>query len=164
MTKNEVFKKNPFVAEGFKRVQRNLKNNTEIVANKETGELYELIKVKSLTTVVDTKSYTKVYHQHVNKIKQLSTAGLKLFCYILLHTGIKKDYIHLNINDCLEFAGYNLKSKKSFYLAVVELIDLFIIAESTENNKYWINTNVLYNGNRINEFKEDEDLVNLNEE
>jgi hypothetical protein len=152
--KNEVFKHNPFGLEGIKRVSRNLKNNVQVVADVKTGEMFEQTKVTSLTTVVDELSYTKVYHNYATVIKELSVSGLKLFCYILINIGIKKDYIYLHMKPCLEFAGYNEKSKKSFYAALQELINLNILAEAVEPNKYWVNPNLLFNGSRVDLYDE----------
>lgn len=159
--KNEIFKENPFKVEGLKRVSRNLKNGTQVVADTKTGELFEMTKVSELTTIIDESPYTKMYHRYAGIIKNLNVPALRLFVYIIINIGIKKDYVFLQRKTCLEFAGYNEKSKKSYYSALQELIDLGVIAESTVDNKYWVNPNVLFNGSRVDLFKEN---INFDED
>jgi hypothetical protein len=156
----EVFKNNPFKITGIKRVSRNTKNNIQVVADKKTGELYEMYKVQDMTTLVDSRKFVKVYADSGTTIKDFSVPTLRVWCYILQHLQPNKDYIEINPKVCMEFCGYKGKSNASFYNGISELIEKNILALSTINEKYWVNSDFIYNGNRLKNYVEDIDFEN----
>lgn len=160
MEVKEIHKTNPFKEKDIKRVARNLKNNTQVVADKESGELYELVKVNSLTVLTDNRKFTKVYSDSGSTIKDFSVPALRVWCYILQYIKPNKNYIEIDTTECIEFCGYQKSSKASFYSGINELIEKEIIALSTTKSKYWINSNFIFNGNRLKNFVEDINFEN----
>lgn len=161
MTKKsfESYKENPFEVKGVVRVNRNVKNNTELVVNKETGEMYELTKVKSQTTLVDEKPFRKVYEECLEPLKSFTIPALRLYCYILQNLPINNNYVRISVKYALEYCGYNESSKSSLYKGLTELLDKKIIAVSAKGDShYWINTNLIFNGNRLTKYKENKNF------
>ena len=95
---------------------------------------------------IDAKKYVKLYIEELDNIKDLSTAGLKVLCYIFKNIGIKKDDISIVLSDCMEFTGY--KSKVNVYNGIIELLDKKIIFRRVGSGNYFININSFYNGHR----------------
>lgn len=152
----EVFKENPFKITGINRVSRNLKKNTEIVANKETGEMYELVKVASQTTLADSRTFIKVYSESADTIKDFGIPALKLYCYILKNLKPNRDYVNIPSTDALNYCGYDSTSRASYYKGIIELCEKQIIAPSTKSSsEYWINCDLIFNGSRLKYYDED---------
>jgi hypothetical protein len=110
----------------------------------------ELVKYQKLgdevVSVIDAKEYRKLYVEELTIIKELSTAGLKVLCYILKNIGAKKDDIAIHLQDCLEFTGY--KSKVNVYNGIIELLDKKLLFRKVGSGNYFINVNSFYNGKR----------------
>jgi hypothetical protein len=87
-----------------------------------------------------------LYVEELTIIKELSTAGLKVLCYVLKNIGAKKDDIAIHLQDCLEFTGY--KSKVNVYNGIIELLDKKLLFRKVGSGNYFINVNSFYNGKR----------------
>lgn len=114
----------------------------------EDGELTKYQKLgNEITTVIDSKEYRKLYKEELVVIKELSTAGLKVLCYVLNNIGVKKDDIAIHLQDCMEFTGY--KSKVNIYNGISDLLDKKLLFRKVGSGNYFININSFYNGKRI---------------
>lgn len=151
-----VFETNPSVEniEGIKEVTRSIKNKSELVVNAKTGELFEQFPVKSLTVLVDSLQYTKVYSNSIDSISDLTVPALKLLCYIMKYLKPNKDMIKLKADNCNKYCGY--KTKVSFYKGLEELLDKKFIYRTEDEHEFWINVNYFFNGDRLNSVDEKE--------
>lgn len=125
----------------------NKTQKTKEVIDTETGEVASL--VYSGTTVYgykDTNPYSKLYKSGALKLSKLSSAGLKVFCYILMNIHINKESIYLCPDTLSIEIGY--ANKKNVYEGIENLLANDIIARKTGNSNYWINPNMLFNGDR----------------
>lgn len=114
----------------------------------EDGELTKWQKLGTeISNVIDTKEYRKLYKEELVVIKELSTAGLKVLCYVLNNIGVKKDDIAIHLQDCMEFTGY--KSKVNIYNGISDLLDKKLLFRKVGSGNYFINVNSFYNGKRI---------------
>jgi hypothetical protein len=112
------------------------------------GELTKWQKIgDEIVNVIDSKEYRKLYVDELDTIKDLSTSGLKVLCYVLKNIGVKKDDITIVLSDCLEFTGY--KSKVNVYNGIIELLNKKILYRKVGSSNYFINVNTFYNGKRI---------------
>ena len=138
------FKDTPFVPRGL--VLSRSGGYIHNFANMDTGEI-QRGRILAEEKIKDEKQYTKVFHEGIDSIKGLSTAGLKLFCYILISLKPKRDIIVLDQKEVLEFCGY--KARSSFYDSAVELLEKNILARCTgTDNTFFINVNCIFNGDR----------------
>jgi hypothetical protein len=154
--KHQAFEINPSLTdiEGIKEVTRNIKNQSELAVHTKTGELFELMPVKSLTTLTDSLTFTKVYTNSLSTISDLTVPGLKLLCYIMKNLKPGKDCIKLRADMCNKYCGY--KTKLSYYKGLEELLEKNLIFRTEDEYEFWININYFFNGDRLN-------LVNVEE-
>ena len=112
-----------------------------------TGEEIFMQEVdKANKFVVDKKEFRKVFVDGLPTISKLNSAGLKMLCYILVNLSVKKDEVDVNMEDCMEYTGY--KSRANIYNGLVNLLENNIIYRKVKNG-YYININIIYNGNRM---------------
>lgn len=150
------FSKNPSIEDiqGIKIVPRNVKNKSQIVVDKNSGQQWEQIPIDTLTTIADTRTFIKVYQQSALTLKDMTNAALKLYCYILFHIKPNKDCIRITYKGCATFCAFG--NKMSYYNGLEQLLEQQFIYKSEEVNEFWINVNLIFNGNRLNLVKEDD--------
>lgn len=97
--------------------------------------------------------FIKVYTQTKirNIYKLLNPISCKIVLYIQLNLKKKTDYIELNTESVMEFT--NIDSKTTYYKYIQELIENAVIAKY-KNGMYWINPELIFNGDRIEFYKE----------
>ena len=117
----------------------------------EVRAFHSLDKIKR--GVVDNRKYIKLFIEDIDLVKDLSTSGLKVFCYIMKNIGIKKDNLVIVLEDCMEYTGYT--SRVNVYNGIANLLEKGIIYRKEGSSSYFINVNVFYNGNRRKATKED---------
>lgn len=90
------------------------------------------------------KSYFKVF-------EDISDTASKIFLYVVYNLAPKQDIIELKAERVMLFA--KIKSKVTYYKYVQELIDSALINRKS-NSEYWVNPLFLFNGNRIDYYRE----------
>ncbi len=154
LTDFESYSENPskVLEKDLKLVKYNNGGDVFEMANEATGEA---VRFQTLgnedTMVVDDKEYRKLYVEELDNIKELTTAGLKVLCYVLKYIGIKKDSLIIPLHDCMEFTGYG--SRVAVYNGIIDLLDRGILYRKVGSGAYFININAFYSGNRINSKK-----------
>lgn len=112
----------------------------------ETGEEFILSKNKK---VDDIKRHTKVYDDFfavASKIK--GEAAVKLALYFAWKSQKDCNYIYVNVKQALVYMG---ATRATYNRCILHLIDMDVIANAEQVNKYWINTELFFNGKRQNE-------------
>lgn len=89
-------------------------------------------------------------------IKKLDSNGKTMFLYIQQVLKKNSDVIELSPDDYKKFA--NVTSSKTFYNAVDQLVDNSIIAK-LKTHKYWVNPFVVFNGDRIEKYPDNVEIV-----
>jgi hypothetical protein len=111
------------------------------------GEVVKVQKLASEDTYMnDRREYRKVYVKELSTIKELSSAGLKVWCYVLYNLPIKVDEIFIDTKDCMIFCGY--KSKVNVYDGIANLLMHNLLFRKTGSGSYFININAFFNGKR----------------
>jgi hypothetical protein len=102
----------------------------------------------------DTLQYVKLYLKNSKGGKWgLSHCGHNLFWYIITHIKPKQNFIHISEDEFLREFEYKKSSTKMYYIAVKELIERGIIAQmSGERRGFWVNHNIVFNGERLTLF------------
>lgn len=97
--------------------------------------------------------FIKLYNDKsfFNVFKQTSDTASKIFLYIAYTIPKDKDSIVLNPEDVMGFVG--IKSVTTYYKYIQELMDNAVIARRS-NSEYWVNPHFVFNGNRIDFYKE----------
>lgn len=140
-----------------------------------TESKMHIIDTKDVSTVKATMNtqqefekdpFTKLYNDRtfLNVFKQTSDTASKIFLYIAYNLKKETDIIALNAETVMEFVG--IKSVTTYYKYIQELIDNAIITRKS-NAEYWVNPFFLFNGNRVEYYREHcpecLDIINITE-
>lgn len=103
---------------------------------------------------VDKTQFVKLYINGVKAFKELTGAGTKVFevLYIKIQSEIGKDSIYLSYVEVDQ--AITPMSKATFMKGMKELILKGFIAESIVQNKYYLNPDYMWNGDRLAFVKE----------
>jgi hypothetical protein len=146
----ETYSINPSVVfvEDTKVINYIKKGELKQFYNIETGEEvnYQEMGVHDNRTV-DSREYRKVYVDGLPSISLLSSAGLKVWCYVLARIIARKDEVGINMEDCMEYTGY--KTRANVYSGIVNLLENKLLFRKIGSGIFYININVFFNGNRI---------------
>lgn len=154
------YKENPFVDDQLITQLSGQKNvyYTQIAQNSlvdlQTGEI-EPAKLQVIKKIrADKEQFVKVYTTHLKAFFELSTGAYKLLQYVLYtiqNEAINKDKVYLSVNSSQEFfinQGSKISSS-SYYKSMKELVEKLFLAETTEQNVYFINLKLFFNGDRV---------------
>jgi hypothetical protein len=123
------------------------------MVNKNTGEVESIDQTKTFyrKQKVDNDTFLKLYPKYLKLFFNLSSPAIKVLLYIFSELQ-KPDYkdsnlLYFYIQDCMEIAGYN--SRSAVYNGLIELIRVNFIQRHKVANVYYVNPEVVFNGNRI---------------
>lgn len=152
---NILYDENPFVPSvAVKRKRITNKRGDMTLINNDNGVIASSIAGFWEVQEVDSSQFLKLFINGVKALKELSSAGTKVFeiLYIEMQNNIGKDRVYLSI------ANVNQEitpiSKTIYTRGMRELIDKGFLAASSSMNLYWINPDFLWNGDRLAFVKE----------
>jgi hypothetical protein len=152
---NILYDENPFVPSvAVKRKRITNKRGDMTLINNDNGVITSSIAGFWEVQEVDSSQFLKLFINGVKALKELSSAGTKVFeiLYIEMQNNIGKDRVYLSI------ANVNQEitpiSKTIYTRGMRELIDKGFLAASSSMNLYWINPDFLWNGDRLAFVKE----------
>lgn len=143
------YEESPFSPEGIVERIYLLKEDEQEIFNDKTGEIFLVRKVpKNKQVKHDSASYTKLFRGEI-KIKDFSIPAFNLFYFICSALKPNQKEVIIEEDIFLSEMGYSKGSKRLYYKALTELIDKKILAKKARALRtYWINMNVIYNGDR----------------
>lgn len=147
ISKHKEFDDNPYPVEIDSRyVQKNPEHNAE----ERDGKLYGIYEIPLGRVVPDDRAvYNKLFKGNTDMLMSLPEPAMKMFYYITEHLKVNKDQICIDREEYLKFAGYKPKARLTYYRALEGLLCANIIARMKGSNGcFYINANVLYNGDR----------------
>lgn len=133
---------------GIKRIS-NPKGDEMIVSNSATGEIMTGVDVGFHQRVkVDKTQFVKLYIQGVSAFVGLSKAGGRVLEMVLAESSnqVGKDIIFLSPRIALEVF---LIPMATFMRGMKELLVKEILFEHIDENRYYININYIFNGDRL---------------
>lgn len=152
----EVFLDNPFV-EAF-TIQVKKKSMTVAAGLEITDTEKNEVKAGAVAVFkeVDTEEFLKIYTNNVRNIFELSSTAQRILMPLMLEIQRSaKNVAHLffsyadAVNNC-KILGVKPMSQATYNRGVNELIERNFIAVNAKGiNWYWINPNILFNGDRI---------------
>jgi len=156
------YEHNPFIANavtnskhGFKRIT-NKAGDHMMVVNENTGEVVTPTGGAGFWQIqeVDRTQFVKLYVNGVKAFKDLTGAGTKVFevLYLKVQEAIGKDFLYLSFIEVDQ--QITPMSKATFMKGMKELILKGFIAESMVMNKYFLNPDYMWNGDRLAFVKE----------
>jgi len=134
-------------------IQASDRMNTEYaIVNQDTHE----VKSTHIATYkqVDDDQFVKLFTQNIAMIFDLNQAGRKtldMIMHVMQRTAISKDEVYIDDNVRADFTEmFSLKlSKTTMYRGLTELESANIIAKSVKTNIYFLNPNIVFNGDRL---------------
>jgi len=158
VSETKKFTNNPFLNNNgnFVKLDRGKKtiiagSTKKIIVDSETGEM-EGVTIMHKYKEVDRSAFIKFFVEEISALFGLTKTGLKTFGYILTCLRINNDSIYIHIPKLMIYAKWG--SSVMAYRGLGELIANKIIAPSVEPNIWFINPNIVFNGDRIAFVKE----------
>lgn len=111
--------------------------------------------------MLDDERFAKIYLNKISQFFELSKVGIRLLSYVLTALRPREDIIFFSAKDAMEITGY--KSKATIYKGLAELVNAEILARGEEDNLFYINPLIIFNGDRI-QFMEEyvrENAINI---
>jgi hypothetical protein len=151
------FEKNPFIFDntdnGILNLQLPTKKQKKIVgsSNLVVEDTYtgEVVGGNFLWTekVVDEEQFAKVYLKEMHHLYGLKRTGLQTLHYLLSKLEPNKDLVYIYYPDMQDFCGWT--NKRTCYTGLKELIAHKFIAPSFMSGWWFINPQIIFNGNRL---------------
>lgn len=163
MAKNELKlsdfqrnKENPFMKQAIEYIENHVvkkyksstgsdKKAVVAVADTDTGEVFRTSFIRQIE--VDEEQFAKLYLNNFAAFFDLSQAAIRVFGYIMTCMKPKNDMIMFILEDCLEYTKYT--SKGTVYRGLAELVKAEIIARGINENLWFINPLIVFNGDRV---------------
>jgi hypothetical protein len=152
----ERYTKNPFLKDDVLSLDTGKKmiiagSTKNVIVNTDTGETEGVVMMHKYREV-DREQFVKIFVKEVDALFDLSKAGLKVFGYVLNAMRVNTDEIYLSISKLMEYCGY--RQKNQVYKGLSELMANKIIAMSKDQNIWFVNPTVVFNGDRVAFVKE----------
>jgi len=150
------YTENPFLSSEIIKIDQGRRQvlagtTKNVLVNTETGET-EGITLLARYKEVDKSQFVKLFINEVSMLFDLSKAGIRVFGYVLQCLQINKDEIFINIPELMKYCNY--KQSNQAYKGLAELVKNKIIAMSSRYSFWYINPNIVFNGDRIMFIKE----------
>lgn len=150
-------RENPFLKQAVEEVDRQIvkkwrgasfsdRKAISAVMDEETGEIVGHTSFMRQIEVDETQ-FTKLYLTQFQSFFDLTTAGIRVFGYIMTCMQPRKDMIVFDREDCMAYCKY--KAVESIYRGLTELLKAGIIARGKNDNFYFINPLIVWNGDRV---------------
>lgn len=96
---------------------------------------------------VDEKQFIKVYVDFFSAQQGLTKAGREVLMYLLTLLEPKKDTIRVRIDLAMKYLDY--KTQKPIFKGIADLLQSDVIARTSWNDEYYINPDLMFNGDRV---------------
>lgn len=112
------------------------------------GKAKDATLVSYVPKIVDRQEFVKIYTGHFKTLFELSKSTQKVFAYIADQcTRIDSDKVFIDFVECKKYA--QISGKNTLANCIAELCEKDIIKCSTQRNIFFINSSIIFNGNRI---------------
>lgn len=150
---------NPFIGNAIANTKSGVRRISDksgtrmMVVAENTGEMLAPVGFWQ-TQEVDRTQFVKLYVNGVKAFRDLTGAGTKVFevLYLKVQEATGKDFLYLSFVEIDQQA--TPMSKATFMKGMKELIIKGFIAESMAQNKYYLNPDYMWNGDRLAFVKE----------
>lgn len=120
--------------------------NGGAILNMNTGQIDDDTLFLAQRKVLDKEPFIKLFQSQLKALFGLTQAGVRVFGYFMEQSTFG-DKVEFNLQDCLNFTGYN--SKDSVFRGLAELLENDFIARTNKTYFYYINPQIFYKGDRI---------------
>ncbi len=121
------------------------KSGGKAILDTSTGELTNTSAVYLTFEAKDSNQFIKIFVKDIDILNKMTPAGIKLFTFIVKGLEKNTNSIVIRNTDLIETYKVN---KNTAVAMIKELIELNLIAKSDQKYKFWVNTKVMFNGDR----------------
>ena len=150
-------KENPFLQQAVQEVDKKVVHKWKNTAGSDKKAVLTVVnpdsgEIMGQTTFmrqieVDETQFAKLYLTQFQAFFDLTTAGIRVFWYIMTCMRPRNDMVIFDLEECMTYTKYN--SKVSIYKGLAELVSAGIIARGRNDNFYFINPLIIWNGDRV---------------
>lgn len=150
-------RENPFLQQAVQEVDKKVVHKWKNTAGSDKKAILAVVnpdsgEIMGQTTFmrqieVDEDQFAKLYLTQFQAFFDLTTAGIRVFGYIMTCMRPRNDMIFFDLEDCKAYTKYN--SKVSIYKGLAELVLGGIIARGRNDNLYFVNPLIVWNGDRV---------------
>jgi len=151
----EKYETNPFIDQAIETIESNTsvkkqfvkadKGVQSLIVNQENEIVGQSLFVRFVE--VDEDKFAKLYLNELGLLWDMKKPALKVFSYILTILEKDTDEFYISSSKALSYTGY--KTITALNNAISQLLELGIMARSVENNWYFINPLIVFNGSRV---------------
>jgi intergrase/recombinase len=147
-------RENPFVEKAIEDI--NVVKKTQMMRTNNRTEIQRIVNDNGEVTghsafmrfiEVDDEKFAKLYISQFTAFWELSKPAIRVFSYILTKLKPSKDKFEFFYDECLEYTKYN--SLQPIYNGLVALCENNIIARGYNENVYFVNPLMVFNGDRV---------------
>jgi hypothetical protein len=150
-----LYDKNPFMVEVSTRTRRvTNKRGDMMLVNSNTGEIQSNIAGFWEAEEVDSTKFVKLFVKGVKALKELTSAGTKVFevLYLRVQQTIGSDRVLMAWSEIDQ--TLTPMSESTYMRGMRELIEKDFIAATPTQGMYWLNPSYVWNGDRLAFVKE----------
>lgn len=150
-----LYDKNPFLVEMTTKTRRVANQRGDMMlVNRDTGEIESNIAGFWEIEEVDSTKFIKLFIKGVKALKELTSAGTKVFevLYLRVQDNIGKDQIFMAFSAVDQVL--TPMSEATYTRGMRELTKKGFIAATTVQGWYWLNPSFIWNGDRLAFVKE----------
>jgi len=145
---------NPFVEKAISDIR--IIKKTQVVKARDKSEISMIVsdegEIEGYTQFlkfveVDEEKFAKVYLSQFEAFWELSKPAIRVFSYILSKLKPSQDKFEFFIDECKSHTKYN--STQPIYNGLVALCESNIIARGYNENVYFVNPLIVFNGDRV---------------
>lgn len=96
---------------------------------------------------VSKHDFLKIYTSTIAAVLRMSEPTVKLFNYILMNIQFNEPRIYINYNKAMQALNY--KHHAAIFRGIKELINLQILARTSDSREYFINPAMVHKGNKF---------------
>jgi hypothetical protein len=147
---------NPFSVPDIVQKTHVRKSRTDQFTNKSTGEVFDLLtQAKEYVDYHDSGRYIKLFHGSIGVVADLGIRGVALLCYVMANLKPGVSVIELPRKVITADPRYSTLRGGGYYVGITDLLSHGIIARvASASECYYINANILFNGDRKKLVKE----------
>jgi len=140
------YESSPFPISGMEQKVVTKPGKTATMVSGDGAEMYLQEAGKERSIVHDQEQYVKVFKYGLDTMKHLNQRSLCLVMMIMAHIQPRRNTVELTRAKAEAFSSK--LAGASYYVAVVGLLDLGVIARTSNKKTFFVNPNMIFNGDR----------------
>lgn len=146
----ETYENNPY-SENFQYQKKGVLkkiSNTDYQVVKGEKRVKDINIVLAKETIYDKEPFVKLFNKNLDLLKKLRIGEFKVFLYILYRLEYNNGTAYVSNGECLKWLGEKPSYAAVVTRAVKQLLHYNIIKLHAQPERFWVNPNIIYKGDR----------------